>query len=146
MPVKWDSESELKLAMAVIKSNNVKPKAWENVASMMGGTYTGEGVRQHYQKMLKSTTFATDTASTSAATSTLTATHPTTSAFVSVNAPKVRSPAARAKPKASSKKRKKDDEEKEESEVEEEEGTAVGGKKMKKEEDGDDDDEDKYIG
>ncbi|MCJ1382720.1 hypothetical protein MMC17_005833 [Xylographa soralifera] len=131
MPVKWDSDSELKLAMAIIKSNNVKPKAWDNVASMMGRTYPGEGVRQHYQKMLKSITFATNAASTSTAASTLTATTSTTSASVPVKAPKLRSSSGRAKPKESPKKRKKCDKE------EEEEGAAVSAKRMKKEDDDD---------
>ncbi|MCJ1284262.1 hypothetical protein MMC26_003593 [Xylographa opegraphella] len=142
MPVRWDSDSELKLTMAIIKATNVKPKASDNVASMLGDTYTGEGVRQHYQKMLKRVTFAANASSSSQSASAISPTALTTSADDSVKALKNQPSSRGVKPKVSPMKRKKNEEEEaEETEGEQEEDAevAIKAKRIKKDHRGDDD-------
>ncbi|MCJ1397946.1 hypothetical protein MMC11_001142 [Xylographa trunciseda] len=137
MPVKWNIESELKLAMAIMKASNTKPKHWENVATMMGDTYTGEGVRQHFQKMLKSITFADTPALASTSASTLTATTTTTAtttATTSAKGPNLHSSPGRKRSLTLTMKRKRSDVEEEEAG---DEGKPFSVKKKKEEEDDD---------
>ncbi|MCJ1295473.1 hypothetical protein MMC34_007036 [Xylographa carneopallida] len=141
MPTKWNSDSELKLAMAVIKLNNVKPKSWDTVAAMMGENYNGNSVRQHYQKILKSVAFATDAASTSTAASALTAIT-NTSIPALVKTLKLPLPPGRGKSNKSLKKHKKSEEDEEETEEEGSKGAGVSAQRVDKE---GDESEDEYI-
>ncbi|MCJ1387211.1 hypothetical protein MMC18_000051 [Xylographa bjoerkii] len=106
MPAKWDHESELKLAMAVIKSMNTKPKSWEEVASLMGESVTIEGCRQHFQKMLKTITFDAAPASATASGSTSASTPVKSSASIKIPKLSPTQTSTKAKPAAAKRKKK----------------------------------------
>ena len=70
MPVNWDDSNKFRLLLALIESMEVsKMPSWDAVAAKMGSEFTGQAVRQQYQKLKKNAAaeFNTDEGSAAAA-------------------------------------------------------------------------------
>ncbi|KAI5841943.1 hypothetical protein DFP73DRAFT_555132 [Morchella snyderi] len=52
MPV-WTDQNRCRLLLTILEVKDQKPPPWDEVAERMGAGYTGEAVRQQYQKLRK---------------------------------------------------------------------------------------------
>ncbi|KAI9883814.1 MAG: hypothetical protein M1823_004398 [Watsoniomyces obsoletus] len=55
MPSTWSLQDNYKLLLAIVELNNVKTASWPIIAQKMGGSYTAEACRQHYNKIKRDT-------------------------------------------------------------------------------------------